>query len=70
MPIYSYKCENCGHSWERLSGVISEQNSLHCPHCKSQKAKRTISTFNTTHSSAESPSSSLPSCASGTCELI
>jgi putative FmdB family regulatory protein len=42
MPIYEYRCEKCGHEFEREQR-ITEPAVKRCPSCKSQKAKRLIS---------------------------
>jgi putative FmdB family regulatory protein len=42
MPIYEYRCEKCGHEFEREQR-ITEPAIKRCPACKSQKAKRLIS---------------------------
>lgn len=41
MPTYEYKCEKCGHLFEKFQG-ISEEPVKHCPECEG-KVKRLIS---------------------------
>lgn len=45
MPIYTYKCDNCGCGFEQLKGVTSDKSSDKCPKCKSRKITRTLSSF-------------------------
>jgi putative FmdB family regulatory protein len=41
MPTYNYKCNNCGHSFEKFQSMSS--GSLRkCPKCKKHKLKRLI----------------------------
>jgi len=42
MPTYEYRCDKCGHEFEREQR-ISEEPIKKCPSCKAQKAKRLIS---------------------------
>ncbi|RMF10247.1 MAG: zinc ribbon domain-containing protein [Candidatus Neomarinimicrobiota bacterium] len=44
MPMFDYRCENCGHVFEELvwsSSVPDEEIS--CPKCGARKAKRLLS---------------------------
>lgn len=43
MPIYEYKCDDCGSKFEVLKR-ISENRNEKCPECNSKKVKRLIST--------------------------
>ena len=42
MPTYEYRCDKCGHEFEREQR-ITEDAIKTCPKCKAQKAKRLIS---------------------------
>jgi len=33
VPIYNYKCSNCGHEFEILHG-IKDKRPVQCPNCK------------------------------------
>lgn len=33
MPLYAYRCSGCGHTWERLSFSILNDDPK-CPKCK------------------------------------
>ncbi|QJB55426.1 zinc ribbon domain-containing protein [Pseudodesulfovibrio sp. zrk46] len=41
MPIYEYKCEECGHEFEEL--VSSQEAVPPCPKCKSEKVAKLMS---------------------------
>lgn len=43
MPTYEYKCEACGHKFERFQSITAEPIKQ-CPECKKNKAKRLIGT--------------------------
>jgi len=49
MPIYEYRCEECG---KRSSALLSSFSSPDpaCPHCGKPALKRLVSTFATVHS--------------------
>jgi putative FmdB family regulatory protein len=42
MPTYEYRCDKCGHEFEREQR-ITEDPIKSCPKCRSQKARRLIS---------------------------
>jgi putative FmdB family regulatory protein len=42
MPTYEYRCDKCGHEFER-DQRITEDPIKTCPKCKAPKAKRLIS---------------------------
>lgn len=41
MPTYEYKCENCGHAFEKFQSIIKKP-SRKCPKCGKLKLKRLI----------------------------
>jgi len=45
MPIYEYKCQNCGHFFEVLQR-ISEVSLSDCPKCKKDALKKLVSAPN------------------------
>ena len=45
MPIYEYKCQNCGHYFEVLQR-ISEEPLIACTECKKNALKKLISAPN------------------------
>jgi putative FmdB family regulatory protein len=43
MPTYEYKCEACGHKFERFQSIMAGPIKQ-CPACKKNKARRLIGT--------------------------
>ena len=65
MPIYSYRCDDCGHKFELLLGVTADSAERKCTKCGSQKVKKTWASFSVGSSTPE-PSS----CSTGTCKPV
>lgn len=65
MPIHTYVCKDCGHSFELLVGITSIKEELKCEKCGSKNIHRTFASFNT----GSGGSSSTPICPTGTCGL-
>lgn len=42
MPTYDYRCNSCGHEFEKFSPRISDESSIECPQC-GESAERLIS---------------------------
>ncbi len=62
MPLYEYRCQECGHLFEKMV-AFSESNKLpECPQCKSKATQKQVSTFATKGSGTSSSGSS---CGSG-----
>jgi putative FmdB family regulatory protein len=47
MPMYEYKCKQCGQVFERLRFVSEKDEKTECPHCRSTKTDRLPSRFST-----------------------
>ena len=47
MPIYEYRCQDCGEKFEKLVRGNSEQPELACPICGSKQAQKLLSPFGT-----------------------
>jgi putative FmdB family regulatory protein len=45
MPIYEYKCNNCGNFFEQLVLNSREEKEIACSKCGEQKIKKVISSF-------------------------
>ncbi|MBN2543575.1 zinc ribbon domain-containing protein [bacterium] len=63
MPIYVYKCEECGEVFEHL--IIRSTDKPKCSKCGSENLKKLPTTFGVKMGS----SSSTGSCPTGTCPL-
>lgn len=44
MPLYDYKCDDCGHKQEHYLAPNSEKKLI-CPSCESKKYKRLVNSF-------------------------
>jgi putative FmdB family regulatory protein len=56
MPIFEYRCEQCGHNFEAI--LFGDQQAA-CPKCNAQKLEQQLSTFAvSTHSSVAAPAQS------------
>jgi putative FmdB family regulatory protein len=73
MPIYEYKCEQCGGSYEQMRRMTDADRDLECPSCKSTAIKRQLSAFATTTASSSAGPSPMgggcgkPQCGMGGC---
>jgi len=65
MPIYEYRCRDCGHRFSRLQKVGADADSVTCPACGAQQAERQLSTFASASSGGTATSSPAPGCGSG-----
>lgn len=67
MPIYEYRCSNCGHIFEKLQSIGADNSSLECPVCHTPKPDRLFSAFAAKSSGLASSDSSRTSssCGSG-----
>jgi putative FmdB family regulatory protein len=45
MPIFEYKCQECGARFEKLIRRESDQTGLVCPSCGAAEPGRELSTF-------------------------
>lgn len=43
MPIFEFRCLECGHVFERLFMRSDEEANLGCPECRSTSAERVVS---------------------------
>lgn len=42
MPIFEYRCEACGHSFE---AILFGEQTPECPKCHTEKLEKQLSTF-------------------------
>jgi len=45
MPIYEFKCKNCGKTFEYLCLRSDDEEHATCPSCGKEKAEKMMSTF-------------------------
>lgn len=44
MPLYEYRCKDCGNKFEKLVS-LSEKDKIKCPGCGSENTEKLISGF-------------------------
>jgi len=61
MPLYEYRCKECGFEFEKMMSFSQSDKLPECPSCKSQDTRKQMSTFaskgNAASSSGCSPTS-------------
>ena len=68
MPIYEYRCQDCGSKFEKLVRRAAEAYEVECPSCGQKHLQQELSTFAAhANSGASKKSADLPPCAGGTC---
>ncbi|MGD8476328.1 MAG: zinc ribbon domain-containing protein [Burkholderiales bacterium] len=45
MPTYDYRCNKCGHEFERIEPLSEHQRKHTCPKCRSEKVDNMITPF-------------------------
>ena len=45
MPIYEYRCENCGEPFEKLVKMSASDAEVECPVCGSKNTRKALSLF-------------------------
>ena len=67
MPIYEYKCQDCGTKFEKLLRRSEEAAGLNCPSCGKRHLSQEFSTFAAHANGGQAPTSGAPVCPSGMC---
>jgi len=67
MPIYEYKCQDCGTKFEKLLRRSSEAAELHCPSCGKVHLTQEFSTFAAHANGSTEQAGPAPTCPSGMC---
>lgn len=67
MPIFEFRCVDCGHVFEKIFLSSDETVDMQCPECKSDSLERVVSRTNhvMARGSGEKPKLTTRSCASG-----
>jgi putative FmdB family regulatory protein len=60
MPLYEYRCQACGDTFETIRGLNDKNEDVECPTCGEKKAEKLMSACCTVKGS--STSSSVSSC--------
>ena len=47
MPLYDYRCRDCGNIFEKLRSVREADVDIECPACHSKHVERQLSSFST-----------------------
>jgi putative FmdB family regulatory protein len=64
MPIFEYKCNDCGKKFDILHKSSTNLEEVICPDCQSKNSKKLLSSFS---ASVGSSGFDTPSCATGNC---
>lgn len=65
MPIFEYKCDDCGTKFEKL--VRRTGQEIECPSCGQNHLKQELSTFSAHANGAPKQQAAMPSCPGGMC---
>jgi putative FmdB family regulatory protein len=65
MPIFEYRCQDCGTRFEKL--IRGESTEVLCPGCGKERVEKQLSTFAAHSGSASTPAPMPGGCASGMC---
>ncbi|MEJ2581882.1 MAG: zinc ribbon domain-containing protein [Acidobacteriota bacterium] len=65
MPIYEYRCTECGSQFSRLQKIGAGSGGVKCPKCESENVERQLSSFASTSGSPDVACSTPSSCSSG-----
>ena len=52
MPIYEYRCSECGEKFEKLVRLSTSTSEIECPKCRGRKVDKLISVFSAKMSSS------------------
>ena len=47
MPIYEYRCRQCGEKFDKLVRCTTDETELSCPSCGSEQTEKLLSVFGT-----------------------
>ena len=67
MPIYEYRCQDCGTKFEKLIRRASDAPELVCPSCGEKRLQQEFSTFAAHANQSPQPSGAPKSCPAGGC---
>jgi putative FmdB family regulatory protein len=64
MPIFEYRCDDCGTKFEKLVRRVDDVPGIECPSCGEKHLTQELSTF-AAHVAGGGKSTELPMCPSG-----
>lgn len=67
MPIFEYKCNDCGKKFDVLHKSSTNLEEVICPDCQSKNSKKLLSSFSASMGNSSSYSGS--SCSDGSCSV-
>ena len=67
MPLYEYRCRDCGHQFEILQSLGEGAGGLACPSCRAAALDKQFSTFATASGGGGASAESLAGCGEGGC---
>lgn len=53
MPVYEYRCEQCGARFDKLVPMSQAQAEQQCPSCGAERARKLMSSFAATGGSSK-----------------
>ncbi len=65
MPLYEYRCEKCGATFEKFMRSFSNNEEIECPECASKDVGKAFSSFATSSTTSKSTSSAANCAPSG-----
>jgi len=68
MPIFEYKCNDCGKKFDVLHKSSTNLEEVICPDCQSKNSKKLLSSFSASVNNGSSYNSS-SSCSDGSCGI-
>jgi putative FmdB family regulatory protein len=45
MPIFEYRCADCGRKFSALIGMTAQPDDSRCPHCRTENTTKLVSRF-------------------------
>jgi putative FmdB family regulatory protein len=66
MPIFEYRCDDCGTSFEKLVRRPADSAALACPSCGKDHLTQQLSTFSA-HANGAPARAEAPACPGGMC---
>jgi putative FmdB family regulatory protein len=64
MPLYEYRCNQCGAAFEKMVRWAEAGSSPACPHCQSKDTQKKISIFASVGTSSGNATAASGSCSS------